>query len=392
MKPRIEAIVKPELLIWARDSAGFSIEEAAKKASVTSDRLEKWEKGELNPTINQLRKLGGIYRRPLAVFYLPEPPEIFKPLKDFRRLPEEEKKKLSPELRFEIRKAKYRRETAIDLYKLNEEPIPEFELTIKLTDKPEEIAKNLRELLGLTYLEQFSWVYPNQALNNWRAALENIGVLVFQASKISLKEMRGFSFSDKPLPVIVANVSDIYTARIFSMMHEFVHILLKKGGLCDLKEKQSSYDEKRTEIFCNHVAGAVLVSEAQLREEKIVINKGQKKEWDDAEIKILAKKYSVSHEVILRRLLITRYITNDFYQEKRKFYKPRKKPKKTEGFPTPDILAVSYAGKHFIRLVLSSYYNNKITSSDVSDYLGVRLKHLSNIEDAVYPKWNIKSI
>ena len=385
MKPRIEAIVKPELLIWARDSAGFSIEEAAKKVPVTSDRLEKWEKGELNPTINQLRKLGGIYKRPLAVFYLPEPPEIFKPLRDFRKLPEEEKKRLSPELRFEIRKARYRRETAIELYKLNEEAIPESELIIKLTDNPEEIAKKIRELLGITYLEQFSWVYPNQALNNWRAALENIGVLVFQASKIRLKEMRGFSISDKPLPVIVVNVSDSYTARIFSMMHEFVHVLLKIGGLCDLKEKQLSHDERRTEIFCNHVAGAVLVSEAQLREEKIVINKGQKKEWDDAEIKFLANKYSVCQEVILRRLLITGYTTNDFYQEKRKYYQQiiSKKPEKKGGFAPPDILAVSSAGKHFIRLVLSSYYNNKITSSDVSDYLGVRLKHLSNIEDAV---------
>lgn len=385
MKPRIEAVVKPELLIWARDSAGYSIEEAAKKVPVTSDRLEKWEKGELNPTINQLRKLGGIYKRPLAVFYLPEPPEIFKPLRDFRRLPEEEKKKLSPELRFEIRKARYRRETAIDLYKLNEEPIPESEIIIKLTDKPEEVASRIRKLLGITYSEQFSWLYPNQALNNWRAALGNIGVLVFQASKIRLKEMRGFSISDKPLPVIVINVSDSYTARIFSMMHEFVHILLKKGGLCDLKEKQLSYDERRIEIFCNHVAGAVLVSEAQLREEKIVINKGQKKEWDDAEIKSLANKFSVSHEVILRRLLITGYTTNDFYQEKRKYYQQiiGKKPEKKGGFAPPDILAVSSAGKHFIRLVLSSYYNNKITSSDVSDYLGVRLKHLSNIEDAV---------
>jgi len=55
MSPSVEAIIKPELLVWARKSAGLSIDDAAKKAQVKSERLTKWEAGELRPTIKQLK-------------------------------------------------------------------------------------------------------------------------------------------------------------------------------------------------------------------------------------------------------------------------------------------------------------------------------------------------
>ena len=55
----------------------------------------------------------------------------------------------------------------------------------------------------------------------------------------------------------------------------------------------------------------------------------------------------------------------------------------TRGFAPPDIAAVSQAGVPFIQLVLDSYYQERITSRDVSEYLGVKLKHLASIEERV---------
>ena len=86
MATKIEAIVKPEMLIWARGSAGFDAEIAAKKIQVKPERLRSWESGESRPTIKQLRNLAKIYKRPIAVFYLPTPPKEFQALRDFRRL------------------------------------------------------------------------------------------------------------------------------------------------------------------------------------------------------------------------------------------------------------------------------------------------------------------
>ena len=42
--------------------------------------------GEAHPSIPQLKKLAGVYKRPLSVFFLPEPPSDFMALRDFRRL------------------------------------------------------------------------------------------------------------------------------------------------------------------------------------------------------------------------------------------------------------------------------------------------------------------
>lgn len=384
MSSIIRAIIKPELLIWARESAGLSIEVAAKKVGVKPDRLNKWEKGELRPTIKQLRKLGKIYKRPLAVFYLPKPPKKFQPPREFRQFPGTGIYEYSPNLRFEIRRAEDRRKIALDLYQLLGESPPEINISIELSDKPENKASEIRELLGISYDTQFNWTSFYEAFNHWKKVLEDSGILIFQAPNIDLNEMRAFSISDSPLPVIVLNVKDSPSARIFSLLHEFIHILLKKGGLCDLEEEGlPTPEEQKIEVFCNRVAGAILIPKKQLSSEKIVLEKGDYAEWEDAEIIYLANLYKVSREVALRRLLIAGHITIEFYRQKREEYRKEfeKALEKKEGFPLPYYKkAIIRAGNHFIRLVLNSYYQEKITSSDVSGFLDVKLKHMSDIE------------
>jgi transcriptional regulator with XRE-family HTH domain len=59
---RVEALVKPELLRWGRETAGLTIEAAAKKITVTPERLLSWENGDARPSIPQLRKMADVYR------------------------------------------------------------------------------------------------------------------------------------------------------------------------------------------------------------------------------------------------------------------------------------------------------------------------------------------
>jgi DNA-binding transcriptional regulator YiaG len=69
--------------------------------------LSKWEEGEALPSIPQLRKLGEIYKRPLAVFFLSEPPPGFDPQREFRRLPGVTPQNESPELRLALHSAQF---------------------------------------------------------------------------------------------------------------------------------------------------------------------------------------------------------------------------------------------------------------------------------------------
>ncbi len=388
---RIEALVKPELLLWARESAGLSREEAAKKAQVKPERLASWELGERRPTINQLRKLASAYKRPLAVFYLPQAPKDFQAMHDYRRLPGKVAGLESPELRLEIRNARYRRQVALDLFAALGEKPPRFSPTASLTEDQEGLAQKARQMLRLTYEEQAGWQTARAAFTAWRNALEQLGVFVFQARGIEVTEMRGFSLAEPTLPAVVVNIKDHPHGRIFTMVHEFVHLMLRREGLCDLVEDSPRPPEdQRVEVFCNRVAGAILMPKDRLLSEALVLRQDNPAGWSADEITQLASRYRVSSEALLRRLLVLEKTTEDFYRQKRKQLhdefeeKVRQRRKQEKRGPRPDRLAVSTSGRAFVRLVLDSFYQEKITSSDVSDYLDVRLKWLPEIEKAVF--------
>jgi Zn-dependent peptidase ImmA (M78 family) len=394
MAASVKALVKGELLEWARVSAHLSVGEAARKAQVKEEQLVAWEKAESQPSIPQLRKLGRVYKRPLAVFYLPKPPKGFDALRDFRRLPQDMVGKQSPELAFEIRRARSRREIALDLYQelVGEDPKP-FSVTARTDEDPETVAVRLREHLGVKLGEAASWRTVYDAFNRWRSALEEAGVLVFQAEDVEVSEARGFSLSERLFPVVVVNIKDAVVGRIFSMLHEVAHLMLREGGLCDFEE-ESARAQERIEVFCNRVAGAVLMPQAFVLGEDVVRqHKGM--QWSDDEIGFLAQRYRVSREALVRRFLVLGKTSEDFYRRKRKQLQAEYEAQREEieqrkalgveggGFAPPDRMAVSKAGPFFVRLVLDSYHQEKITANDLSSFLEVRLKHIPKIEHAV---------
>ncbi|MGZ9034940.1 MAG: ImmA/IrrE family metallo-endopeptidase [Rhodospirillales bacterium] len=63
-----------------------------------------------------------------------------------------------------------------------------------------------------------------------------MGVLVFQATRVEMDEVRGFSIAEPVLPVIVVNRKDAPSGRTFSLLHEFTHLLLRRSGICDFDE------------------------------------------------------------------------------------------------------------------------------------------------------------
>ena len=79
MPRSIPALVKPALLVWARDRSGLTLEQAAKKLQIDAAVLERWESesSEERPTIAQVRRLGEIYKRPASSLFLTGPPEGF---------------------------------------------------------------------------------------------------------------------------------------------------------------------------------------------------------------------------------------------------------------------------------------------------------------------------
>ncbi len=380
-----KALINPELLVWGRECLQLDVINAAMLLKVDEQKLESWESGEAAPTVKQLRAIAKKYRQSIAAFYLPDPPPVFKPpLKDFRRLPGDECDHVSPDMAFDAREVLDRREITLELMKPRGDEGPRFVKRTNLRKNPEILGQEVRKLLDVTPAQQRSWRNTRLGFNAWREAVENRGVLVSQSSKIDTTEMRGYSIWKDPLPIIVVNRKDAYSARSFTLLHEIAHLMLRSTGICDLDERPGrSPDQERVEVFCNHVAAASLIPrELLLSEPEVSRNPGP--DWLDSDLSDIARRYSASKEVLVGRLLTLGKTNQQFYRRKRRQYADEAAQAPTrKGFVHPVTDTLSLAGKPFVRLVVDALHSDQITTSDASDYLGLRLKHLDKVEQSL---------
>jgi len=392
MTKRIKATINPKVLSWARDTAGFDLMTAAAKIDIDEKKLAAWETGDDQPSIPQLRRLAECYKRPLAVLYLPEPPtNSFQAMHDFRRLPDMGLRSFSPELTLEIRLAQQRRELALELFEDGDEVPASFKIETTIATNPETAAAAIRDALGVDYELQSHWRDHRVAFQAWRAKIEELGVLVFQAARIDSDEASGFAYWSDVLPFMVINRKDAYARRTFSMFHELAHLMLQQSGVSDLDiEGPRPADDEKIELFCNQVAAAALMPRDLFLKEALVAVKGSDRhEWDDASVQALSLTYGVSREAIVRRLLTLGRTTEAFYRRKRaqyaiEFQQQRQRDRqKNEGKPIPRNMpreTVADYGKPFVRRVIENYHLDRISLSDVSGYLGVKVRHVSGIE------------
>jgi Zn-dependent peptidase ImmA (M78 family)/transcriptional regulator with XRE-family HTH domain len=379
MPRSIPALVKPPLLAWARDRAGLAIDDVATKVDEDPDRIRRWEKGEEQPTLAQVRKLGDIYKRPLAVFFLPEPPKDFDPQREFRRLVGVNPKKESFEMRLSLRMALFRREAARSMYERLKEPLPVTQASARASDDPEIVGAEIRKLLGISWDTQLEWPNGWRAFNSWRAAVEQQGVLVFLASRVELTEMRGISIPRGPLPVILINNKDENNGRIFTLLHEFAHILLANAGhrTSSLADHRSPEDQILERISNSFAAAALMPRQEFLAQ---LLRNPSAVDGNEEALRRIADSIKVSREAILRRLVtLGRTSTTTYRSKRRQWQQTPWKGNESEGAPPIEARIVANFGRPFVSLVLDAYRQNAASSADVSDYLGIQLKHLDKV-------------
>ena len=209
---------------------------------------------------------------------------------------------------------------------------------------------------------------------------------MFQTTRVDVKEMRGFSLVEPILPVILLNGGDAHAGRTFSLLHELCHLILRDGGLC-LPGDDRLIGGAGDEVLCNRVAGASLVPAEGLLAEPIVRRGTGHLGWADEDLAALAREYSVSREAILRRLLILDRTTDRFYREKRRQFAAEAAAREADnegGFVPPFRRALNRMGRLYAKGVLEGFYEGRVSASDLSRHLGLKLKHLSEFEAAVF--------
>jgi Zn-dependent peptidase ImmA (M78 family)/DNA-binding XRE family transcriptional regulator len=371
--------VRPDVLRWARETIGKTPEEVAKRLHIERITVEAWESGQKNPTLKQIKELAVCLKRPLAAFFLPAPPQEAPLPTDFRSLPMGSKKLFSEKTLLALRRARRLQDLSHELASEEKQSSARIIGSVSSSDDPRSIAEEARRSLGVTVEKQSSWPDDLSALNAWRNAVESRAVLVLELP-FPVREGRAFSLSDGEPSTIALNSNDAVTGRIFSLFHEYGHLLLHQSGICDLSE-----DGKTIEQFCNRFAGELLVPEPSLLRHPSVKGHGTGTTWNEEDLWQIARQFKVSREVILRRLLIIGRITERFYQQKREEWEAQLRTQKRQrgGRSIPARQCVRQNGVPFTTLVIESAWRERITYRDVSDYLSIGLKHLSAVESLV---------
>lgn len=377
--------INPRVLKWAREDAGVTLEWAADRIDRDPKVLQAWESDVGNPTFVALRELANLYRRPMAVLMLADPPEGPKPPTDRRSIAGRPARQLGFLSITALREAHRLRDVAGIIFGELDVQVDLPVNSAKVSDDPEVLAQNARGRLGVSTSDQGAWASDHEAWGVWRAAVENSGALVFQF-KMPLIELRGFSLSEGPKPpAIVVSSVDRYRPRLFTLFHEYAHLLLGAGALCRPTERLTASD-KGIEAFCNAFAGALLVPrDALLDDPGAQELKGRSSPPADEELFSLTGKYRVSRYVIWERLFRLGMITREAHQKKwaqwSTEFEDWSEPEFKGGPPLHKQVVASH-GSRFTAMLIDAGNRGLVNSADVADYLGIQARYFDRVLEA----------
>jgi Zn-dependent peptidase ImmA (M78 family) len=181
------------------------------------------------------------------------------------------------------------------------------------------------------------------------------------------------------------NNKDFEGAKIFSLAHEFAHILLRQPGICNnYKSFAQSKTASAIEVFCNQFAASFLVPRRQLLAHRLIEGKSVVPEDEiDSVTEKLALDFKVSRVVIARRLLSADLISSSLYKAKTRAWEKELLPARKGSGRFSLSTTVKKNGKAFSGLVIEALQKNKISYAGASDYLGVKTKHLRSLEKLI---------
>lgn len=290
--------VRPELLDWARERAGLSVDAVVQRLP----KFLLWERREAQPTLRQLEQFARLTYTPIGYLFLQDPPEERLPIPDFRTVADTGVVRPSPDLLDTLYICQQRQEWYRD-YARSEAHEPVSVVGQASIDSDiEGVAATMRAALGFDLAERRRTPTWTDALRRFIEQAEGLGVLVMVSGvvgsnnrrKLNPNEFRGFALADELAPLIFINGADTKNGQMFTVAHELAHVWLGQSALSDASP--AAVPTHRVEYWCNQVAAEFLVPLSALRPEI-------RRSADPAEeSNRLARVFKVSSLVILRRM------------------------------------------------------------------------------------------
>ena len=392
--------VNPDIMVWARETAGLTVEEAAKrlvlndsKSSSATDKLVAIENGGRDPTRLQLVAMAEKYRRPLLAFYLSRPPAKAERGADFRTFRGEPSVRDEALLDALLRDMRARQSMISSILEDEEEDVAlKFVGMHERSHGKEVVLASLRDLLGVDLLEYRAMRNPGEGFALLRSHAERVGVYVVVQDDLGnyltafdTNVFRGFSISDPVAPFIVINGQDARPAWTFTLLHELVHILLGQSGV------GNSSNEDENERFCDDVAGNYLLQPGEIHQNNLF----EDREFSSvvAKIEKFANDRNVSRTMVAYNAFRTeliddwvyRRLSNYFHEQwKREKQHERARNREKTGGPNPYVVRRHRTGQLLLLFVRRMIGAGALSTSKAAKILGVKPKQVRTMLETNY--------
>jgi Zn-dependent peptidase ImmA (M78 family) len=387
--------VNPEILRWARVTAGFSLEDAAAKLNLggarglaPEQRLADYEVGEHEPSRPLLVRMAKQYRRPLLTFYLTTPPRLGERGEDYRTLPPEHSRAQDAVLDALIRDLRARQEMIRAALEEQDEAVRlPFVASMSLGDGPEAVLQSIREALHLELdryrgrqgrgREPSGFAYLRQQVEEAGIYVLLIGNLGSHHTTLDVEIFRGFALADDVAPLIAVNDEDVESAWSFTLLHEVCHVWLGATGV------SGANSEATVEQFCNDVAGRFLLPSNDLA----ALRDLSASDFDNIieRINAFAEARSVSKSMVAYKLYREGLFDHGTWNRLSAFYRAqwvrgreaqRKRNREREGGPNYYVVRRHRLGNAIVSLARRMVSESAWSPSKAAKVLGVKASNV----------------
>lgn len=361
MKEQTTYQIQPEILSFMRKSSGMTEDEIAKKLKLSKSKYISIESGVEAISQNDLVHLADIYKRPLIAFYSVDTTQTTELPHDYRL---NRDKKISSEVFLAKRKALYLAEELREITG-RKTKLPDINTNVSAI----ELANEVRTLLEVDFeiLKEIVETKQETILAYYKSLIEEKFFIPVLEHPLKSNGVRAFSvYGD--VSVMVLNESDSNEVRLFSLFHEFCHLLKRQDGICTVDIEKDN-DNRPEEKYCDEFAAFILMPENQLR--------GSIKEFPITTVKQLndiSKLFGVSKLVTIIQMKTLGIINPGQFKSLK--VKLEALPKNTFGRRNWEQTYIKRTSRLVLNNLIDSFRKGDLTYSSLATITGIKDKYL----------------
>ena len=384
--------VNPAVLQWVMDNEGWEVDELAAASGLSPERIRRWTTAESYISMRDLKKMSAMFTRPMSVLLLAEAPPTTVPR--YRRGGSEAGTRPSRAVLEVIRKARCVQDNAAELLATMGRNATPIERGPTLDQSPELTASKSAAILGIEPPKSTGQGTgrDRKRYNMIREKIESKNVFTVQ-EKIPEDGMAGLALVDATPAIILVNWRDPIRRRIFTILHEYAHVLLSNSGICPTSDAHqlanNGGDALDIERWCDMFAGAVLMPTERFRD---ALHDAHKSAGGDPlqAVTNLSNKFCVSRMAAAVRatLVLGDHRLRAEYsrccgalgQETGGGAKSKETEQDAAFGVRQAVRCIAQKGRMYTSLVAVASESGAITTSTALDYLEIKLKNFDELK------------